>query len=306
MSKLNLNHFTIEITNPNNSVTKGMENFNNLPTKLKTNLSNKYLMKFSEKFKKTALRQVFVFAALIIGVTVSAQEFYQLKVYNIENSGQETRMDNYLENAYLPALHRAGIKDVGVFKPIETDETAGQKIFVFIPLRNMNQLNKIDVKLLKDKTYLSDGKEFIDASWDNPPYQRMESMVLKAFSEMPEYAVPDHSTPASERIYELRSYEGPTEKKYRKKVEMFNEGGEVALFQKLEFQPVFFAEVISGNAMPNLMYMTTFSDMKAHDEHWDAFRKHPEWKKLSGMEEYKNTVSHSDIWLLHPTNYSDI
>jgi len=263
-------------------------------------------MKFLEKLAKKALYQAFVFLALIIGTTASAQDFYQLKVYSIENSGQETYMDNYLENAHLPALHRAGIKDVGVFKPIESDESAGKKIFVFIPLRNINQLDKIDIELLKDKTYLSDGKEFIDASWNNPPYQRMESMVLKAFSEMPGYAVPDHSTPASERIYELRSYEGPTEKKYRKKVEMFNEGGEVELFRKLEFQPVFFAEVISGSAMPNLMYMTTFSDMKSHDEHWNTFRKHPEWKKLSGMEEYNNTVSHSDIWLLHPTNYSDI
>ena len=263
-------------------------------------------MKFFQKLKKAALYQAFVFAALIIGVTASAQDFYQLKVYNIESSAQEMRVDSYLEDAYLPALHRAGIKDVGVFKPIESDEAAGKKIFVLIPVKNLNQLDKIDIKLLKDKTYLSDGKEFIDAPWDNPPYQRMESMVLKAFSEMPKYAVPNHSTSAAEQIYELRSYEGPTETKYRKKVEMFNEGGEVALFQKLEFQPVFFGEVISGSAMPNLMYMTTFSDMESHDEHWDAFRNHPEWKKLSGMEEYKHTVSHSNKWLLHPTEYSDI
>lgn len=263
-------------------------------------------MKISKKLKKTALRQAFVLIALLFSVAVSAQDFYQLKVYNIESPEQEMRMDNYLKNAYLPALHRAGINNVGVFKPIDSDETAGKKIIVFIPLQNIKQLDKIENTLLKDKTYLSDGEEFINASWDNPPYQRMESIVLKAFSEMQKYAVPNHSTPAKERVYELRSYEGPTETKYRKKVEMFNEGGEVELFQKLEFQPVFFAEVISGSAMPNLMYMTTFSDMNSHDEHWDAFRNHPDWKELSGMEEYKHTVSHADIWLLHPTDYSDI
>jgi len=263
-------------------------------------------MKFSEKLKKTALHQAFVFLALIIGVTASAQDYYQLKVYNINSSEQENRVDNYLENAYLPALHKAGVKNVGVFKPIESDEATGEKIFVLIPLKNLNQLDKIDAAILKDKNYLANGKDFINAAWDNPPYQRMESIVLKAFSEMPKYAVPDHSTPPSEQIYELRSYEGPTEVKYRKKVEMFNEGGEVALFQKLEFQPVFFAEVISGSAMPNLMYMTTFSDMESHDEHWNAFRVHPDWEKLKGMEEYKHTVSHSDKWLMHPTDYSDI
>ena len=263
-------------------------------------------MKLSEIFKKTALHQAFVFLSLIIGVTTSAQDYYQIKVYNITSSDQEMRVDDYLENAYLPALHKAGVRNVGVFKPIESHEAAGKKVFVFIPIKNLDQLNKIDGAILKDKNYLANGKEFINAAWDNPPYQRMESIVLKAFSEMPKYAVPDHSTPPSEQIYELRSYEGPTEAKYRKKVEMFNKGGEVALFQKLEFQPVFFAEVISGSAMPNLMYMTTFSDMKSHDEHWDAFRNHPDWKKMKGMEEYKHTVSHSDKWLMHPTDYSDI
>lgn len=263
-------------------------------------------MKILKKLKKTALHVAFVVAALIMGITVSAQDFYQLKVYNISGSEQEMRVDNYLENAYLPALHKAGVKDVGVFKPIESDKAAGKKVFVLIPLKNLNQLDKLDAILMKDEKYLSAGDEFITAPWDNPPYERMESIVLKAFSEMPKYAVPDHSTPAAEQIYELRSYEGPTEAKYRKKVDMFNEGGEVALFQKLKFQPVFFAEVISGSAMPNLMYMTTFSDMESHDERWNAFRVHPEWEKLKSMEEYKHTVSHSDKWLLHPADYSDI
>lgn len=262
-------------------------------------------MKSSKKLTKTVIIQSVIVCLILIGINASAQDYYQLKVYNFSEGTQEKRVDQYLENAYLPALHRAGIKDVGVFKPIESDETAGKKVFVLIPLKNLNQLNELDITLGKDKKYLAAGENFLNAPWDNPPYERMESTVMRAFSEMQQYAVPKHSTPPAERIYELRSYEGPTEAKYRKKVEMFNKGGEVELFQKLEFQPVFFAEVLSGSAMPNLVYMTTFSDMKSHDEHWDAFRNHPEWKKLSGMEEYKHTVSHSDKYLLYPTNYSD-
>ena len=262
-------------------------------------------MKSPKKLSKSTIVQTIAVCLIFLGINASAQDFYQLKVYNISEKTQENRVDEYLENAYLPALHRTGIKDVGVFKPIESDEFAGKKVFVLIPLKNLDQLNKLDITLEKDKKYLVAGKSFLDAAWDNPPYERMESTVMKAFSEMPKYAVPKHSTPPAERIYELRSYEGPTEAKYRKKVEMFNQGGEVALFKKLEFQPVFFAEVLSGSAMPNLVYMTTFSDMKSHDEHWDTFRNHPEWKELSGMEEYKHTVSHSDKYLLYPTDYSD-
>ena len=128
---------------------------------------------------------------------------------------------------------------------------------------------------------------------------------MKAFPYAPNIGIPNFSTAASERIYELRSYEGPTENLFRQKVKMFNEGGEISLFKRLDFNAVFYAEVISGSTMPNLMYLTTFADMAAHDAHWNSFRTHPEWVKLSAIPEYKNTVSKSVKILLHPTDYSD-
>jgi hypothetical protein len=123
---------------------------------------------------------------------------------------------------------------------------------------------------------------------------------------MPKFSIPKHKTPPAERVYELRSYEGPTEKYYRNKVEMFNEGGEMNLFKRLNFQAVFYGEVISGSIMPNLMYMTTFSDIKSRAEHWKTFGNDPEWKKMSGLDKYKNNMSNSIIQLLHPTEYSDL
>ncbi|MFK7920761.1 MAG: NIPSNAP family protein, partial [Bacteroidia bacterium] len=109
----------------------------------------------------------------------------------------------------------------------------------------------------------------------------------------------------AERVYELRSYESATEDLYRRKVDMFNAGGEVTLFDDLGFNAVFYAEVLSGDKMPNLMYMTTFSDMESRDAHWKAFVASPVWEKLKAMDKYQNTVSHADIMLLFPTEYSD-
>ena len=86
---------------------------------------------------------------------------------------------------------------------------------------------------------------------------------------------------------------------------MFNEGGEIKLFKSLDFNAVFYAEVISGSSMPNLMYMTTFSDMASHDAHWKAFSNHPDWKKLAAINEYQHTVSKIVKILLFPTDYSD-
>ena len=87
---------------------------------------------------------------------------------------------------------------------------------------------------------------------------------------------------------------------------MFNEGGEVNLFNRLGFNAVFYGEVLAGSRMPNLMYMTSFEDKASRDEHWKAFGADPEWKKLSADPLYKNNVSKIDIAFLHPTDYSDI
>ena len=107
------------------------------------------------------------------------------------------------------------------------------------------------------------------------------------------------------RVYELRSYESATEKIYKNKVQMFNQGDEIGLFKRLDFNAVFYGEVISGSKMPNLMYMTSFENMDERNKHWKTFVDDPYWKKLSAMPEYQNNVSHMDIILMYPSDYSD-
>ena len=123
---------------------------------------------------------------------------------------------------------------------------------------------------------------------------------------MPSFHVPQLKNSPDKRVYELRSYEAYSEEIFKNKVEMFNEGGEVILFNRLGFNAVFYASVISGSKMPNLMYMTTFEDMASRDEHWKAFSDDAEWKRLSAMEKYQKNVSKIDILFLRPTDYSGI
>ena len=233
------------------------------------------------------------------------QQYYEIRIYHTTDNQQESRVEAYLKDAYIPALHRAGILKVGVFKPVVSDNTSGKLIYLYIPFKTIEQYASLPETLGKDKEYNEAGKSFVDADYSNFPYKRNESILLKAFMYMPEPAFPQYSTPPSERIYELRSYESATEAKALKKIEMFNEGGEIALFESLKFNAVFYGEVVAGSSKPNLMYMTTFADMKSRDEHWKAFGDSPEWKKLSGLDEYKNTVSEIFRFLLHPTSYSD-
>lgn len=254
------------------------------------------------------LKTLIVVCLLMFAMSGMAAErnIYQIKIYSLENAQQEQVVDNYLKEAFIPATHRAGISKVGVFKPVNDDENAGKLIYVFIPFNSIDEFEKLESKLSEDKQYQKDGSEYINAAFDNAPYARIESVLLRAFKSMPEFGVPEHSTPPSERIYELRSYQGATEKYYQKKVEMFTDGGESQLFMDLGFQPIFFGEVISGAMMPNLMYFTTFENKEAQTKLWDTFRSAPLWQTLKADKQYANTVSHIDKYYLHPTDYSDL
>jgi NIPSNAP len=235
-----------------------------------------------------------------------AQEFYEIKVYHFKTADQEKGLDDYLQHALLPALHKLGISKTGVFKPLANDTAADKLIYVFMPLKSFEQLLSLPGQLEKDAEYNNAGSTYLNAVYTNPPYTRMESIFLKAFPTAPQMQLPGLTSPHKERIYELRSYESPTEKLNINKVHMFNEGGEVPLFKKLSFNGVFYAEVITGSHMPNLMYMTSFDNIASREEHWKAFFAAPEWKKLSAMPEYQHNVSKAEIILLHATEYSDI
>ncbi|MBC9934735.1 NIPSNAP family protein [Chitinophaga qingshengii] len=233
------------------------------------------------------------------------RQFYQIKIYHLKTAAQEARVDSFLQTAYLPALHRAGIPTVGVFKPVTTD-TADIRIYVLLPFRNMEQFLQLDAKLSADKTFGEAGRSYLDAAWNDIPYTRQESILLQAFTGMPVLAKPTLTGPKSERIYELRSYESPTEKYHVNKVHMFNVGNEINIFQRLGFNAVFYGSVLSGSRMPNLMYMTTFNNKADRDAHWKTFSSDPSWKQLSVMPFYAHNVSKSEIMFLHPTDYSDI
>ena len=245
--------------------------------------------------------------ALTSATVAPKREYYEIKIYHVTSKKQEDRVERFLKDAYVPALHRAGISKVGVFKPVEADTANfGKRIYVLIPYKSLEQFAKLTEDLQKDKQFESTGSDYLNAAYNDLPYARLETILLYAFSGMPQLEVPKHDTPVGERIYELRSYEGHTEKISKNKIKMFNDGDEVGLFKRLGFNAVFYGEVIAGSRMPNLMYMTTFPNKESRDEHWDAFRVDSQWKTLSGMSEYKNIVSKIDIFFLHPTDYSDI
>jgi hypothetical protein len=258
-------------------------------------------------FLKKALLLVSIFLPLsmIVYANKDPHDFYQIKIYHLKNNDQVAQVDDYLQTVYLPALHRLKYKNIGVFKPIANDTAVVKFIFVIIPFTSVEEWSKLDEILTKDAEYRESAKGFCKATFDNPPFERMESILLDAFPGQQHMVVPASKNP--DRVFELRSYESPTLDLLEKKMAMFNTGGEIQIFNRLKFNPVFYAKVLSGSHMPNFMYMPIFDNVEQKDAQWKVFGNDAQWKEISAdpKNENKVSVSHIDSILMHSTSYSD-
>ena len=252
------------------------------------------------------------FLLLCFQLSVSAfnappvRSWFTIRVYHFKDVHQEKRIDSFLRDGLLPALHRQGINKTGVFKPIANDTASLKKIYVLIPFASVVQMAELPARLEKDKVYLNATSSFVSAPYNDAPFLRMETIFLHAFELMHGIGSPVFKSRPEERIYELRSYESATESLYRNKVKMFNAGGEIDIFKMLGFNAVFYGEVIAGSRMPNLMYMTSFENQASRDAHWKSFSNDPAWKELSPQPVYKNNVSRNETILMHPAPYSEL
>jgi hypothetical protein len=105
----------------------------------------------------------------------------------------------------------------------------------------------------------------------------------------------------------LRTYESPSTKAHRSKVEMFN-SGEFDIFAKAGFWNVFFSDNLIGSRLPSLTYMVGLPDLTELDSKWAAFSADPNWKKLTADPRfsYEAIVSNVSNLILKPTKYSQI
>jgi len=229
-------------------------------------------------------------------------EFYELRVYTFKNDTQQKLVESYFREAAITALNRLGSKNIGVFTEQQPKEQA--KLYAVIPFSSMDNFIKVADNLAKDAAYLKAGAAYLQAPATEPAYDRIESSFMRAFATMPKIELPDKKP----RMFELRRYESHSEMAGKKKIEMFNSAGEIAIFKRVGLTPVFFGETIIGEMQPNLTYLLTFDDMAEHDRNWKVFGSDPEWKKISSMPEYADAkiVSRITRTFLNPTDFSQI
>jgi hypothetical protein len=232
--------------------------------------------------------------------SVSPRQFFEWRQYHLRTGSNRSAVGDFLKNVGIAALNRIGIQPVGVFTPVYGPSKP--TLHVLLVHDSLESVVNAETRLLENKEVREKGASFLNASLSEPAYVRIESSLMVAFSHLPKLEVPT----LKERIFELRIYESHGAKAGKKKVEMFNEGGEIAIFKKTGLTPVLFGETIIGPNIPNLTYMLVFKDMAERDQRWQVFREDPDWKKLSADPAYKDTVSNITDIILRPTAYSQI
>ena len=228
------------------------------------------------------------------------REYLEWRKYHLNVGPKKNQVGNFLRRVGIPAMNRIGIGPVGVFTAMYGPNQP--TLYVLLVHKSIETVVNSASLLMADDEYRKAGAEYVDAPLAEPAYVRMESSLMVAFKHMPKLEVPEKKS----RIFELRTYESHSIKANKKKIEMFNEGGEIAVFRKTGLQPVFFGETLIGPTMPNLTYMLVFDDLADRDAKWNVFRVDPEWKKLSGNPAYKDTVSNITDIILRPAPYSQI
>jgi len=230
----------------------------------------------------------------------ASREFYELRHYVLHRAMAQ-RANHYLRAAAIPALNRVGIGPVGVFNMLVGPESPS--LYVLIPHPSAESVLTGWERVRADREYQERGSDFLNATAENPAYVRVQSELMAAFATHPRVTPP----PKGPRVFELRTYENPTKKANLTKIRMFN-SGEIDIFKKVGFHPVFFGEKLIGQKWPNLTYMLASASVEERDKHWAAFGADPEWKKLSSIPEFtdERIICNISNYLLRPAPYSQI
>ena len=222
--------------------------------------------------------------AAIAGTTGELEgqrEFYEWRTYEMAFRGNANLLKTYLKDSLKPALKKAGVNHFQVFSEQSNSTPTNLHVLISYP----------GIEAYTEGLAVQQSSEFKGMTMDydqntNAIFTRQSSFLLHAFEGLQQMLDPIEGV----GVYELRIYEGYNEDAVRRKIKMFNEG-ELPLFRKIQLQPIFFGEMIIGPYMPCLVYMLNYKNMDHRAEAWKEFIAHPEWKEMSGKEEFANSVS---------------
>ncbi len=250
-------------------------------------------------------------SAAIIAGAPGDRMVYELRNYELRSDLDVTRSQDFFAQHLVPALRRAGATAVGAFAPDSGLPLPALVLLIAYP--SLAAVDAASQRMAADSSLRAamDTWERAGASGSaHPvglPYVRYEVSLYRAFPGHAALEVPPTAAGRAPRLFELRTYEAPSDEGLRAKVAMFDEA-EIRIFRDSGFAPVMFGTAIAGARMPHLTYMVGFDDMAARGAAWARFGSNPDWQRIRVRPGWTDpeTVSVIRSAFLRPTAFSDI
>src|SRR5262249_32446121 len=156
----------------------------------------------------------------------------------------------YAKDALVPALGRLGIGPVGAWTVLFGSDSP--TLHLLVPHRDAQSLLTLDARLAADAEYGKAAASFLALPPADLPFDRCDSSLAAAVPTKPAIEKPAGEAAGASRVFELRTYRSPSEPAGKRKVEMFEAGGELDIFKRLGMQVVFFGRDLVGPGLPRL------------------------------------------------------
>lgn len=256
--------------------------------------------------RRSAVKVSAAAAASSLQAAGKQPSLFELRHYQLRNSqdGQMQRVTDFIRDAYTPGVARAGGKLEGAFANLIAPN--GPFVLVVSSHASMAAYDASLQKLGSDKAYQKE-MSALDAK-GGLSYLRIETSLLRAFPSMPAVVPLPLEAGKPPRVFELRTYESNSPVTLARKIGMFEEGGEIAIFRRVGITPVFFAETVVGRQMPNLTYLVAYDSLAGREQAWTRFLADPEWLKLRakpGLSDAEIVSNISNV-LLRPLPFSPV
>ncbi len=228
--------------------------------------------------------------------SADSKEIYEWRFYSLEGNGAS--LDTFFKDVLIPAYNRLQVS-VGAFRPFKAEEPGKRYLLLVYP--NVTTFHAVKSGIWKDETFRKAAQPFYDATAPSPAYSAFESYLCEAFDKIPQRRLAESGS----TLYEIRIYHSPNEEANQRKIRMFNLD-EIDVFDKVGINSVCYGDILVGQHMPALIYLTWYKDEATRTEAWKAFGSHPDWQRISKLPEYAYTATRNQSILLAPMAYSQI
>ena len=100
----------------------------------------------------------------------SRKELLELRLYKFSSAAKQQAFDSFLGRVAIPALNRAGIRPVGVFKlssrptiPTSNSRPIHPTPYVLLPHKSMDSVVNMIDRLAEDYSFTNNAGELVDA-----------------------------------------------------------------------------------------------------------------------------------------------